>query len=278
MQRELAEALNSFDWSGAAATVTKVIARMRTEADSLPLSAANRMLRQLRRKRQFAPIQQLTDEITAEGRVTGAVRRYYTQALIDDNRLTQAETELDLIEQDPQVTPEDLAEVAGMRGRIYKQRYLNALEAGVPDRAVLQQSLETYWESYLQNRGDNYWHGINAVALLARASRDGQPFAGYPAVPELATQILTAIETIEERRDLNAWEVATAMEAHVALQDVEGAELRALDYASSFDADVFQVFSTQRQLRQVWGLTDRNDRIGERVLPILDATLLRRQG
>jgi hypothetical protein len=278
VQRELAEALNSFDWSGAAAVVTKVIARMRTEADPLSMGAINRMLRQLRRKRQFAPIQQLTDEITAQGRVTREVRRHYVQALIDENRLTQAEKELNLLKENTQAKPSDDAEVEGLFGRIYKQRYLDGVQAGLPDRAVLQQSLKTYWDSYIQNRDDNYWQGINAVALLARAARDGQPFPGYPAVPELATQILSAIEAIEEEDDLNAWQIATAMEAHVALQDAEGAELRALDYAGSFDADVFQVFSTQRQLRQVWGLKDRNDRIGERVLPILDATLLRRQG
>jgi len=236
------------------------------------------MLRQLRRKRQFAPIQQLTDEIIGQGRVTSEVRRHYVQALIDDNRLRQAERELELLKQNTPVTPKDVAEVDGLLARIYKQRYLNGTEAGLHDRALLQTSLETYWNIYVQNRQDNYWHGINAVALLARAARDGEPFPNYPAVPELATQILTAIEAIEEEEDLNAWQIATAMEAHVALQDSEGAELRALDYAGSFDADVFQVFSTQRQLRQVWGLTDRNDRIGERVLPILDAALLRRQG
>ncbi len=278
VQRELADALNSFDWSGAAAVITKVIARMRTEADPLPSGAINRMLRQLRRKRQFTPIQQLADELMAQGRVTGEARRYYIQALIDENRLTQAEKELGSLKADGQVTPEDLDEVEGLLGRIYKQRYLDAAQAGLPDPAILQDSVKTYWNRYIQNPRDNYWHGINAAALLARAARDGAPLSGYPAVPEIATEILTSIEAIEEKKDLNAWQIATAMEAHVALQDAEGAELRALDYASSFDADVFQVFSTQRQLRQVWGLTDRKDRIGERVLPILDATLLRRQG
>jgi hypothetical protein len=237
------------------------------------------MMRQLRRKRQFLPLQQLAEELIARGQASGKVRRQYVQALIDENRLPKAEAELELVRQNAAATPKDRSEAAGLLGRIYKQRYLNGVGAGLsPNRADLQRSLEAYWGQYTVDPATYYWHGVNALALLSRAARDGQPFSGYLPIPELATQILSDIAAAEEDEDLSAWQIATALEAHVALGDLESAKFCALDYASSFDADAFEVFSTQRQLRQVWGLTDHGDPMGEQLLPILDAALLRRQG
>jgi hypothetical protein len=279
IDRKLTEALNSFDWGTASVAVGEVVTGMRTDPDPIPLVTVNRMLRRLRRKRQFAPIEQLAEEIIASGRASGEVRCHYAQALIDDGRLPRAEQELRAILESSSSLPKVLSEAQGLIGRVYKQRYVDAARAGLgPSAADLQKSSAAYWEKYDQNRSDNYWHGINVVALLARAARDGVPAPGYPPVRELASRILASIELVEEDSELNAWQIATAMEAHVALQDVEQAALRALEYASSFDADAFEIFSTKRQLREVWGLSESGDPMGERLLPILDAALLRRQG
>jgi hypothetical protein len=279
IDRRLAEALNAFDWGAASAIVGELVTRMRVEPEPLPPVNVNRILRRLRRKRQFAPIQQLAEEVIAGGHATGEVRRHYAQALIDENRLPKAEQELEAVWRDPAASAKDLTEAQGLIGRVYKQRYVDAAKSGSPpDPDHLQKSLQAYWEKYEQNRHANYWHGINVVALLARAARDGVAAVGYPSPAEVAREILRAIDTVELDSELGAWQIATAMEAHVALGDAGRAELRALEYASSFDADAFEVFSTQRQLREVWGLRERDDPLGERLLAILDAALLRRQG
>jgi len=279
LDRKLTETLNAFDWGIAAAIIGEVVTQMRTDPDPIPLVTVNRMLRRLRRKRQFAPIQQLAEEVIASGRATGEVRRHYAQALIDNGRLPRAEQELMVILASSTSLPKDLSEAQGLIGRVYKQRYVDATRAGFsPSAGDLQRSLAAYWEKYDQNPSANYWHGINVVALLARATRDGLSTPDYPSVHELAGRIVASIEAVEEDNELNAWQIATAMEGHVALQDPERAALRALEYTSSFDADAFEIFSTQRQLREVWGLIERGDPMGERLLPILDAALLRRQG
>ena len=85
LERHLTEALNSFDWETARKTVGEVIIRMRTEPDPIPPLTVCRMLRRLRRKRQFVPIQQLAEEVISSGRATGEVQRQYAQALIGSN-------------------------------------------------------------------------------------------------------------------------------------------------------------------------------------------------
>jgi hypothetical protein len=148
-----------------------------------------------------------------------------------------------------------------------------------PNPAHLQKGLEHYLNVYREAPQRARWHGINAVALTARASRDGVELRASPDALEIARQILTAIHAEEETSasELPAWDVATAMEACVALNDVEAAEQRALEYAGCCDADAFEVFSTLRQMREVWLLSE-DDGMGGRLLPILDAALLRRQG
>jgi hypothetical protein len=59
-----------------------------------------------------------------------------------------------------------------------------------PDRRrrFLSRSLEVYLAAYLEDTDVYTWHGINAVALLARAARDGiQLPSGSPKAPHWPT-------------------------------------------------------------------------------------------
>lgn len=277
--RALTEALNSFNWSHASDIVTRLVTRMRAEPDNLPVGSANRMLRRLRRKRQFSSIELLAEQVIAEDRASGEVRRHYAQALIDENHLPRAEQELVTVLNEPTATLRDVTEANGLLGRVYKQRYVSAAAIGIqPDPTDLLRALDFYWKRYCADRQKNYWPGINVVALLMRAARDHIATPAYEQPDVLAGEILSSLAASEEEAELNAWQLATALEAHIALGELEKAELRALEYASSFDADAFEVFSTLRQLNEVWQLTTTQEKTAERLLPILDAALLRRQG
>ena len=132
---------------------------------------------------------------------------------------------------------------------------------------------------------DEYWHGINVVALLARAMRDGLPLPKFlpptgvesPYFRELATRILTLLRQKENAGEGDAWVRATAMEACVALGDTAEAVRWARDYVHSDNTDAFELASTLRQLKEIWQLNNQIEP-GSLLLPLLEAELLKEQG
>src|SRR6185503_17083032 len=125
----------------------------------------------------------------------------------------------------------------------------------------------------------NLWHGINAVALSARARRDGLSFAGMPDELALAREILSTIAEMESQStgELHAYDEATRMEAHVALGQWRDADTSALRYIDSNDADAFEIKSTIRQLEEVWQL-NYDKPPGNHLLPLLKAAQLSKEG
>ncbi len=131
---------------------------------------------------------------------------------------------------------------------------------------------------YTQDPAQHYWHGINVVALLARAARDGvDARAGLPAFQQIAADVLAVIDGDGAGRTLAAFEHATRLEALVALGRWDDAQAAAALYARCPDADEFERGSTERQLTEVWQLNEREGG-GARVLPIVRAGLLRESG
>ncbi len=171
-------------------------------------------------------------------------------------------------------------EFVGLLARIAKQRYVNACVQGLqPDPEHLRRAFRTYLEYYLSDRPHNLWHGINAVALFRRASRDGVDLEDAFSFSDVAREILAFLHEREltSFKELEAWDIATAMEAHLALGEVGEAVRRALQYAGTCDADAFEVASTLRQMVEIWTLRDADDdATGSRILPVLKAALLRR--
>jgi hypothetical protein len=136
--------------------------------------------------------------------------------------------------------------------------------------------VQGYHQAWVEDR-TRLWHGINAAALLNRAARDGVAVAGFPdpqAVADgLAEEILAAVGEPSERTPL--FDLATAVEANVALGRFEQAH-QALDlYLAHPQADAFELASTLRQLTEVWGLTAESAP-GSTLLPMLQAELLDR--
>jgi hypothetical protein len=180
--------------------------------------------------------------------------------------------------------PGENAEARGLVGRAYKQLYVDGSTPGaVPTprlEGYLREGVRAYWEVYDRDR-TRLWHGINVVALLARARRDGIGFPGFAAPESIAQEILERVRHLHETADPAtaslAWDYATAVEACVALSEKAALLEWLLRYVSSDGTDAFELASTQRQRREVWQLS-ATEPLGAQVLPLLTAELMRREG
>jgi len=280
LESQLKRALDTFDWHGAAVICNEIIDRIKKSSEPIPEKTARLLLERLRSKRRFALMRQLAEAVIASGVTSTQVRRQYAQALIDDGYLDDAERVLNAIIEDPMTRSGELMEARGLLGRVYKQRYVNNPNASTEEKtANLRRVLELYYEAYRVNPQKNLWHGINVVALTARGRRDGLSFAGMPDELALAREILTAIEETESQAtgDLNAYDEATRMEAYVALGQFHDADIAALRYVDSVDADAFKIKSTIRQLEEVWQLKFDGPP-GNHLLPLLKAAQLSKEG
>ena len=221
-------------------------------------------LSEIRRKRLFPLLEKAAGLFLHCRPSLPIMRRQLAQALLDQNRITQAiailEPMLGAVKDDPREGPE----VRGLIGRAYKQRFINE---GV--RADLPRAIAAYQEDW--EVGGHLWHGINLVALLKRAQRETIATATSIDPDEIARTILGRIEATEERE---VWDAGTAMEAAVALDDWKEARRWVKAYATDPAADAFELNSTLRQLKEVWQLEGQD--LGDLLLPVLEYEALQR--
>lgn len=247
------------------------------ESDDLfPVSDAKTALNQLRRKRFFKQVRRVADALLQSGQTAGVIRRHYAQSLIECNELTAAIGVLEKLIQDCQDAPAEIAEARGLIGRASKQQYVNMPTASQRVRCqVLQRAINSYEDVYESAPSEYLWHGINAVACVKRAQRDAIPVTFGRNADEIAKEILA---TLERRTpdNIQYWDLATAAEASLAL----GRTAEALEwlqrYVGNENADAFEVASTLRQLREVWGLSAQADQGA--LVTVLDVALLQREG
>ncbi|HEX6047928.1 MAG TPA: serine protease [Gemmatimonadaceae bacterium] len=274
---ELMAAVGLLDRHRVNALSRRLIAQLHRADEPLPADAAKDLLSTLRRKRFFTPMQHVADALVQTGQDAATVRRQYAQALIDRGALVAATAVLEQLLTDAG----ENAEVCGLLGRAYKQRYIDALQyrrnlsRPATDRhvAAIREAVRWYSGSYEQNPATNFWHGINAVACAMRARRDGVSDGVIGDPRAIATAVRDAIDGATTP---GAWQLATALEASVALDDEIEAIGWAVKYIRHPDADAFEIASTVRQLEQVWGLTSTSG-IGVHLLPLLRGALLERR-
>ncbi len=279
-ESRLRRALDAFNWTEAQGVVNEVCDRIRGTDEIYPERSGKILIQGLRRKRKFDLMTPLAESLLQSGLRTPQIRRQYAQALIDQGILAAAEAMLQMIVSDPQSGKSEELEARGLTGRIYKQLYVNNNDPRSPrNRENLERALSEYMYGYRLAPQANLWHGINVVALAERARRDGLPIAGLPDTTALSREILAVLKEreLERTEPLPAWDIATEMEARVALGEHDKAVEAALRYIEARDADAFEVYSTLRQLVEVWQLDDR-DLLGRRLLPILKAGHLDKQG
>jgi hypothetical protein len=274
---DLKEAVAAFDRPRVDAILDRILgAPLPEEDDPFPKEA----LATLRAKLYFNQMRTLAEHYIRSGLGTLTVWRQYAQALVDGGLCVPAlgviGEALAKAYKNPRLDGGEVVELRGLAGRCHKQLFVESTAA---DPSVRQGHLESalgWYGGAYRDAPENYWHGINVVALLARASRENLVVPGYPkgSDKKIAAKILTAVETGHD-----CWELATAVEALIALgpKRYPDALEKARVYVHSKGADAFEIRSTLRQMQEVWQLNDDREP-GRSLLPLLRGHLLQRKG
>ncbi len=279
-ESQLRAALNTFDWATVQDLTQSLIRQISNDPTRLDAPSAKRILSALRNKRRFAQMTRVGDSFIQAGVNAHQVRRQYAQALIDQGVYYAAELVLRSILADSTAPAIEREEAQGLLGRTFKQIYIDAGAPNAQQAAHLQSALNSYWLTYALDPGMHTWQGINVVAIVMRGSRDGIQLSFTEDPKTIARNILSTLEQKEsESRDgqLDAWDTATAIEAHLALGEYDKVIAYAKRYVDHQEADAFEIASTLRQFEQVWQLRDDKPP-GDVLLPILRSALLLRDG
>jgi len=235
----------------------------------------------LRRKRYVKQMIQVGDAFIQNGVNAPQVRRQYAQGLIDGcqgladmGNMSAALCILNGIVAE-RSDQNEVNEARGLIGRVHKQRHVNAANDGAAAPIdELNLALTAYYEAY---RGDPQrltWHGVNVVALLARAERDGSSQLKFPNYRNLARTILKHLAGGAQH---DVWGLATAAECHIALGEYDEATDLIKTYVRMPDVDAFELHSFLRQLKEVWQLRPDDERQGP-ILALLQSQLMQREG
>lgn len=275
--RQLKEAAEAFDHARVAELCDQLQARLRGDDTLYPERGAADVLALLRRKRYFVLLRKVADAFIQSGLDRPVIRRQYAQALLDQGILAAGASVLEHLIADTEGGGREHLEARGLLGRAYKQMYVTTGPgASVQRQRFMERAMAAYDEVWRES--GELWHGINVTALLLRARRDGTPVAGVQdpgaAASTIAGQVLERI--VEKGDGADTWDRATAVEACVALGQSEDA-LGWLDSYLQAPVDAFQLASMLRQLTEVWQL-DADTDPGARLIPVLKAELLRREG
>ena len=235
---------------------------------SFDLPQIKKALGLIRRKRQFADLEHAASLFTMAGREDPVIRRQWCQSLLDQGRVLQALATLNLMSQKYSDDPVEGPEIRGLIGRAYKQLFIRG---GDPES--LRAAITAYRVDWERRQGDYRWHGVNLVALLSRAKRDGISTDNALDAAAIAQQIR---DDIEAQGATGIWDYATSMEAAIAQQEDDAILALARKYIQHPDADAFELASTLHQLKDVWCL--ERTAIGNKLLPVLEYAVLQREG
>lgn len=284
----MSAAASEFDRARAAESCGGLIAAILDDPAPPPAGAIRRVVSALRNKRYFDLMARVADAAIQGGQNDPQLRRQYAQSLIEQGHFTAALSVLALLvvdtgEGDALANPSENAEARGLMGRAHKQAYVNAVAGNDrkaqpgAQRRHLERAIEAYHAVYRTDPVRYLWHGINTVACICRAHRDGITDVTFPDPRAIAAAILENLESVTPRTRVEIWDRATAVEACVALDRKSDAMQWLALYAGDPAADAFELGSTLRQLTEVWQL-QHDTEPGSSLLPVLESALLRREG
>lgn len=223
----------------------------------------------LRQSLRYEELELVADAALAHGLDAPLVRRQYAQALVDGGNPAVALRLYTELATDETAPRGERMEARGGVGRCYKELFLACTEP-VRRQSYLTRSLDAYLAAYREDPDVYTWHGINAVALLARARRDGMALPpGSPGAAGLAEVILRTVDSASEQ---NTWTEMTACEAAIALGRYDEAVERAEAFIET-NPGGFSVAAFLRQLLKIWQL-DTASSPGDELLPVLRSALL----
>lgn len=271
----LQEAAVVYDREQTEAAAADLIAHVRANGPWPDERSLRNALTALRDNRWFALLESTADTMIQAGEARPAVCRLYAQALIDRGGIAAAIEFLEDLEQECRADRAELDEVRGLIGRAWKQAYVHG--HGLPQaraKKLIRNALDPYYATWRQRK--NLWHGINVVALLARAAEDGISAGGtFPDRRALAQEILDIVRNLDAAAE--PWDHAVAAEACVALRRWNDAALWLRQYVRNRDTTAFAIAGTLRQFTEVWRLSP-DDENEAALLHLLRAEMLKRPG
>lgn len=275
-ERDLYDATRTFDWTGVTNLVQAYVHHLRSATSPTSLPQVKAVLQLLRENLRYAELRAVADAALGQGLSGAVVRRQYAQALVDGDNPAAALLLFDNISSDVSAPVTEQIEARGGVGRCYKQLFIVTTDP-VRRAEYLQRALTAYQQAYREDAG-RFWHGINAVALLACADREDLTLTGYPdpgnTAREIAAAILNLVDALPEP---DAWAKATACEALLALGNHGEAVRRGNAFVQASDAGAFKIASFLRQLLEIWQL-ETTGPPGDTLLPVLRSALLNYQG
>jgi V8-like Glu-specific endopeptidase len=267
---EFRRAASTFDWAALTELSSGYAEHLYSVAE--PPATVPAVLLILRQNLRYEELEAVADAALAHGINVPAVRLQYAQAFVDGRNPAVALRLYTELAHDESVPEPDRIEARGGIGRCYKELFLACTHA-TRRRDYLRQALGTYLKSYRED-SRRTWHGINAVALLARAGCDGIDVRDQDeSLADLAAAVLNAVDGAPIP---DAWTEVTACEALIGL----GRHAEAVERAEAFlkkSPDAFTIASFLRQLRNVWQL-DTTTPPGSELLPVLRSALLEHDG
>lgn len=274
---QLRDAAEKYDKDATARCCQAILEVLDYDDAALSPRHARQVLLALRRNRWFGLLEEAAASFRRFSRLDDAeVRLQWVQARVDQGAFDEALFELDEILAKVPEGSLEWSEAWGLRGRVHKQRYVEAMDP----RAFAQWlslAIQAYHVPYERDPKQHFWQGINVVACAARAERDGvaiEPRVDWRAI---AQDIFEQVSEYGPREDNYTWAVATALEASVALGNAREAEKWAVRYINAPYADAFELGSTLRQLREVWCMDRSPDQHGT-ILRLVASRHLERGG
>ena len=282
-QQSFDTALAQNDKALASSLCDELVKEIYHHPDQFSVAQLEKWMKDLRAKRMFTSMRKLGDACMQTSKASYKIRRQLAQALIEEGIFSAAIHVLEDIIQETEHSTDATAlfenrEAHGLMGRAYKQLYVVADNPANPMSVeYMNKAIAAYQLIYEKNPSENIWHGINTVAMAARAKSDGVALKVEPKIDEWAGAIVQIVEKMEANENAQAFDLATALEATVALGKPKDAINWLNKYIQSPQADAFEFASTLRQLTELWRLDAGNTELGQ-IIPLLRGALLKKEG
>ena len=223
------------------------------------LAHASAVLLALRNRRDFVRLATLAEAVRRLAPADATNQRLYGQALIETGHASVAIDLLQALQHSLPADHPEATEAQGLLGRAHKQIFFDASDRHSPAaRRALAAAIGAYRAPYATDPLRNTWHGVNLLALLTRARREGWRDLAPDLDPAaLARQLQTTLlATPPDQRD--DWFQPTLAEVALGLSlasgDLSAVEQQLAAYVGQPGVQAFQVASTLRQFTEVWGL------------------------
>lgn len=242
------------------------------------LEQAYELAKEMKSARAMAELGHLTDRLRLHQGLDPLVHTLQAQALVDLGMPAAARDLLGSVSRAFVLDTDAWREFQGLKGRVNKQIFIDSPDKASPIAVgALAAAIKAYQAAFERDPDHSWWHGINVVALLARARRMGRRIASSLEPAEVAAQVCAALDRVPtQKRD--AWWHATYAEAELARLDPDGFARHLKDFLEEPKTDAFALKSFLRQLTEIWDLEhDARVANGGALIGLLRAELLSRE-